>query len=117
MSEAIQAALARHHESVITDALARLQSPDMACLAHLRPGLRSYLTDRIPTGSFLRAALENDWCGAIRKAAPDITMQQMRALHHVLAGAFPGTSWGSPEMVAAWLKEKENDGNFSSETD
>ena len=96
-----------YHRALIADALTLLQEPDMACLAHLRPGLRAYLTDRIPTGSFLRTVLENDWCGAIRKAAPDITMQQMRALHHVLVGAFPSTAWGSPEKVAAWLKESE----------
>ena len=96
-----------YHQSLIADALALLGSAETNGIAHLRDGLRRYLVDRIETGGFLRRVLENDLDRAIGHAHPSLTMMQMKTLNMVLGSSFPERAWGSPEKVAAWLREEE----------
>ena len=67
---------ADHHRSLIAEALAALDEPVTFTIAHLKPGLRRYLVDRIETGGFLRCVLENDLLGAASRADRWFTMAQ-----------------------------------------
>ena len=69
-------------------------------------GLRAYADNRVPTGGFLRAVLENDLSESIGRADPE----NMAALTDIVAYVFwevPAKCWGSPEKVAAWLSRVE----------
>ena len=90
--------------ALVADALEMLGSPETEKIAHLRPGLRRYLEDRIPTGGFLAACLENDLSRAMLHAHPALTLTQMKTLMQLLNNGFPAMAWGSPEKVVAWLK-------------
>lgn len=68
----------------------------------LLEGLRMYLEDGIETGGFMRAVLENDLKGVIKRASPD-SLRALPLLINVLLGYVPLKAWGSPEAVAAWL--------------
>ncbi len=94
-----------YHRSLIEDALELLDSPETDSIAHLRPGLKLYLTDRVETGGFLRGVLENDLDRAIGHAHPSLTMAQMKMLAGVITGSFPAKAWGSPEKVSGWLND------------
>jgi hypothetical protein len=68
-------------------------------------GLNRYAVDRIPTGSFLRAVLENDLKEAVARAdgfnAPVIS--------HIVTLCYnelPNAAWGSPSRVLDWLTRK-----------
>lgn len=69
---------------------------------HLREGLRAYFLDRLPTGDFLRAVLENDFAGAVLRADP-ITERWLPSIAKFLHNDTPPRSHGSPAAVAAWL--------------
>jgi hypothetical protein len=71
---------------------------------HLREGLVEYLAARRPTGSFLRAVLSNDLKDAALRA-DDINEFRLVALVRFLVSCAPGTAWGSPEAVTAWLAD------------
>lgn len=96
-----------YHQSLISDALALLDSPETDGIKHLRFGLKLYLTHRVETGGFLRRVLENDLQGSMGHAHPSLAMAQIKTLVMVLVSSFPERAWGSPENVAAWLKEGE----------
>lgn len=70
--------------------------------AHLRDGLRGYFLYRQPTGDFLRAALANDFAGAVLRADP-ITERGLHGLAQFLQNFAPERAHGSPAKVAAWL--------------
>ena len=72
----------------------------------LLSGLTRYVNDRIATGGFLRAVLENDLFGAHAKADPDSLAALPALMRYIYNEVEPGTCWGSPEAVAAWLAEK-----------
>lgn len=94
---------AQSHASLIAEALEMLATKDLDSIAHLKDGLRRYLTDRIETGGFLRRVLENDLSRAVGHANPSLSMAQMKTLVQYLNSSFPAIAWGSPEKVAAWL--------------
>ena len=90
-------------DTEMTEALRTLEDPEVrACIGHLVPGLRHYLAERIETGGFLRACLENDLGAAVGHAHPPFTMDQMSTLLGVIA-SFPVASRGSRRAVSAWL--------------
>lgn len=106
MSEAVDNALAKHHEAVIAEGI---QAIDEYVRDHRLPialleGLRRYLGDCIPTGSFLRAVLENDLARATGSMHPSPAAGDLRELLELLYNSFPSKSYGSPEKVGAWLE-------------
>jgi hypothetical protein len=73
----------------------------------LLDGLERYVRDRIRTGSFLRAVLENDFSEAIARAYLSLTLAQLKAINELLYNYFPKNSYGSPDIVKAWLARSE----------
>lgn len=69
---------------------------------HLADGLRDYIVDRIETGGFLRAVLENDLREACARA-DEVSRAFLFDIVSFLYNEAPSTCWGSPERVAAWL--------------
>lgn len=74
------------------------------CPPHLQGGLRRYFEERIATGSFLRAVLENNLVQTFQKGDEsnlqgDALLQLLRWLYNEA----PGIAWGSEEKVAKWL--------------
>lgn len=70
---------------------------------HMREGLRRYLDDGVPPGSFLHAVLANDLVEAFIRADP---VNRGRAGDYAafLWRHAPANAWGSHEAVAAWIK-------------
>lgn len=72
--------------------------------------LTRYLEDRIETGGFLRAVLENDLAGAINRTTEHLITRGvvLTDLVSLLQGWAPSNAWGSKEAVAAWLAEEDS---------
>ncbi|HEV7717207.1 MAG TPA: hypothetical protein VGO53_16535 [Steroidobacteraceae bacterium] len=69
-------------------------------------GLTRYIEHGIPTGSFLRACLENDFVEACTRAN-FISAAQLMALAEFLKWEMPPLSWGSRAQVDAWIAAGE----------
>ena len=74
--------------------------------AHLLAGLDRYIRDRLPTGSFLTAVLNNDLSDAYNHAGDIPTIEALPALVRYLHSCLPAPAYGSPEKVKAWLAER-----------
>jgi hypothetical protein len=72
----------------------------------LREGLIEYFAVRRPTGSFLRAVLENNLRDAALRADP-VNRFCLGELALVLYHCCPAAAWGSPWAVGAWLAATE----------
>jgi hypothetical protein len=70
---------------------------------HLHAGLDRYVFERIETGGFLRAVLENDLYTAIHMVDP-LTFRSLRGIVEGILLYLPEESYGSPEKVEAWLR-------------
>ena len=70
----------------------------------LLEGLERYRDQRIPTGSFLRAVLENNLKEAVGRADTHSQLA-LCAITSWCYNNLPSNSWGSPEKVTAWLGE------------
>jgi len=75
----------------------------------MRPEIKAaidrYAKERIPTGDFLRAVLENDLFEAIGRADLGNRMD----IHEICSYIYnniPLNSWGSKKIVKEWLGEK-----------
>ena len=68
--------------------------------------LERYVNDRVQTGSFLRAALENDFKKAATKC-DHININCLTALALCITNELPTACHGSPDKVAAWLNPKK----------
>jgi len=84
----------------ITDYHARGQT----LRADMVRALRRYADHHIETGSFLRAALENDLSGAVERA-DDGNAGSLAALVVYLVNEMPEHCHGSPAAVAWWIEE------------
>lgn len=70
--------------------------------------LAMYVKERVPTGGFLRAVLENDLLDAVNRA--DLVNQmQLRNIANFVRTAVPAVAQGSPEKVIRWLTGVEGD--------
>lgn len=72
--------------------------------------LQRYIKDRIPTGDFLKAVLENNLSEAFGRADE----QNCVTLFHICAYVYneiPSVAWGSEEKVAKWLEGRKAVGN------
>lgn len=68
--------------------------------------LKRYEQDRIPTGSFLRAVLENNLTEAFQRA-DDECLLRLRDIVSYCYNKLPSPCWGSKKQVSAWLKGKK----------
>lgn len=65
-------------------------------------GLSRYFNERIPTGGFLRAVLENNLVQAVVGADPD-SVRVLIPLVRILMARAPALAWGSELKVRRWL--------------
>jgi hypothetical protein len=63
-----------------------------------------YANGHCPTGSFLRAVLENDLVEAVGRADEECCLA-LPAIVKFVYSELPGTCWHSPAKVKAWLNE------------
>lgn len=76
---------------------------------HMWGGMKRYLENGIMPGSFLTAVLLNDLKGALGQA-DHINRNRLHDIVTFLYNYAPGTCWGSPDKVNAWVEsfvEKE----------
>lgn len=73
---------------------------------HLRDGLARYLVHFIRPGDFLTAVLSNDLKEAVNRSDEE-SRRGLVNLVQFLMWDVPGTCWGSPDRVAAWLANLE----------
>jgi len=74
--------------------------------ARFKSALDRYVKDRISTGGFLRAVLENDLKEAFGRADED-AVAQMKDIVMYCYNELPSNCWGSPEKVTSWLNRQE----------
>jgi hypothetical protein len=67
-------------------------------------GIKRYVNDHTPTGSFLHAVLTNNLKEAFSRA-DDENLNNMFAIVHYCYDHLPSICWGSEEKVAAWIEE------------
>lgn len=67
--------------------------------------LDRYVEQRIPTGGFLQAVLENDLVAAVSRA-DDQNRQALADIVQYIYNNLPLACWGSPESVKTWLEGK-----------
>jgi hypothetical protein len=68
---------------------------------HCKEGLRGYIENGTPVGSFLSALLSNDLRGAFNKA--DATnAARIKNYLMFLYNEAPSECWGSPDKYAGW---------------
>lgn len=72
----------------------------------LRESLDRYAEHGIPTGSFLRACLENDFMQAACRCDRG-NVQHLQAIAKYIYNDMPAACHGSPEAVRAWLARLE----------
>lgn len=78
---------------------------------HLIEGVVAYAIDRRPTGDFLKSVLSNDLFGALMRADSK-SLNGIVRLAAFIQYHLPYDSFGSPEIVAAWLS-RTNSGTSS----
>lgn len=70
----------------------------------LQDGMRLYIEDRIPTGSFMLAVLSNDLLTACERA-DDVNRYRLFDIVDWLYNEAPRECWRSPEAVKTWLAQ------------
>lgn len=68
----------------------------------IKSSLNRYAKERVLTGDFLRAVLENNLCEAICRADSDNRKDILEIVQYVY-NELPGNCWGSKEIVEKWL--------------
>ena len=68
----------------------------------LRQGFKNYIEHHIPMGGFGMAVLRNDLRDAVTRADP-FNSVALSGIVWWLHNEAPGTCWGSPKDVDAWL--------------
>jgi hypothetical protein len=69
--------------------------------------LAAYIVWHRPTGSFLRAVIENDLAQACARASDDNRAALFDLVSYVVNLA-PAASWGSPARYENWIHERSN---------
>lgn len=71
----------------------------------IRKALRDYADYGIPTGSFLRACLANDFMETVGRADDD-NIRTLPEIACYIYNEIPANCHGSYEIVDAWIKRK-----------
>jgi hypothetical protein len=69
---------------------------------HLQQGLADYLDHGRSPGSFLTSCLSNDLLGAVTRAHPAVSIEELRTVMRFLSTCTPGDSWGNADRVRDW---------------
>lgn len=69
--------------------------------------LDNYVSQRIPTGGFLQAVLENNLLEAFGSADSD-NLRDLQEIVQYCYWELPSSCWGSPQKVREWLSPKED---------
>jgi hypothetical protein len=77
-------------------------------------GLARYVNDHVLPGGFLQAVLRNDLTDAVCRA-DDENLANIPAFVGYLYNEAPGMCWGSPAAVAAWIAQRQQEPDMSSE--
>jgi hypothetical protein len=106
-------------DEVLQDARAALEAADQLALLEENPRDRSLIPpdlidslhryageDRVETGGFLRACLENDFAGACARAKGP-AVAALPAIASFIFNELPDRCWGSRNKVNRWLKRQE----------
>lgn len=72
----------------------------------VRDSIGRYVDQRIPTGGFLGAVLENDLLQGAFGSADDRNRRDLFDIVRYCRWEIPGDCWGSPEKVTAWLNQE-----------
>lgn len=94
----------QYHETLIAEGLKGIEAYRNRIDYALLNGLERYLEQRIATGDFLRAVLENNLFEAVGRMHPSLHADTLRFLVELLQNYFPASSFGSPEAVTTWLE-------------
>jgi len=70
---------------------------------HMQDGVRLYIEQGIPPGSFLYAVLCNEFAEAIIRADPT-NYRELHTWAFFLENEIPRMSWGSKEKVNKWIE-------------
>jgi hypothetical protein len=73
--------------------------------SHMWPGMKSYLENGIPPGSFLTSILTHDFYDAIFRA-DHMNQSSIVGWAQFLAWHLPMSCHGSPESVKWWMEKK-----------
>ena len=79
----------------------------MSIPEYMHDGLRRYVEEHIPTGSFLESVISNDLSGAVFNA-DDENIHNIPAFVNWLYSKAPGNCWGSPEAYSGWLAQRKS---------
>jgi len=71
---------------------------------NIKATLDLYVNNRIPTGSFLQACLENNLAEAFGRA-DEFNRENLFEIVQYIYNDMPSCCWGSREIVKAWLAE------------
>lgn len=77
---------------------------DCGIPSHMIGGIYRYVAHRIEPGSFLMAVMENDFMEALARA-DEINVNCLKAYGMFIYNYVPSACHGSPEKVAAWLRD------------
>ena len=69
---------------------------------HMHEGITGYVEEHRPPGSFLRAALSNDFLTAALRADEE-NRAALAGWAMFLYNYVPANCWGSPERVSEWI--------------
>ena len=72
---------------------------------HLRRAIDRYVEHGTPLGGFLTAVICNDLKGALGKA-DTVSRASLFDIVSYCYNEIPSDCWGSPEKMAAWMKER-----------
>ena len=68
-----------------------------------REGMKRYIEEHIPPGSFLMGMLECDLHVVLTHVDLDMVCE-LRNIYLWIRNEAPGVCWGTPEMVREWVK-------------
>lgn len=79
---------------------------------HMQEGVRGYIEKGIPTGTFLKLIIQNDYAHAA-EAADHINLNALLDYIKFFLYAAPRACWGSEERYLEWLEKRgaSNDGS------
>lgn len=83
---------------------------------NLRPGLKRYIEDGVPVGSFLEAVLCNDLYKAVFKVDP-ITFLHLVTVVRWLWNFAPMDCHGSDAKVRGWIEARQHDAHKDDDHD
>ena len=73
---------------------------------HIKGAIDRYVNHRTRPGDFTLQILQDNFTGAVLRAAPDITLKDLYAIALHCIWKLPEECWGSEQKVEAWLRSQ-----------